>query len=166
MCLFVMFCDVYSFGMLLFEIIGRRRNLDIKRAESQEWFPIWVWKRFDTAQLGELIIVCGIEEKSKEIAERMIKIALWCVQYRQELRPIMSVVVKIRRNLALIISTSCNSSNSLRMIQNREIKNRRSLTNKFHTTHRDKTKLLAYRTMISFRQANFFSLCCDSYSTT
>ncbi|KAG4949292.1 hypothetical protein JHK82_042499 [Glycine max] len=88
-------CDVYSFGMLLFEIIGRRRNLDIKRAESQEWFPIWVWKRFDTAQLGELIIVCGIEEKSKEIAERMIKIALWCVQYRPELRPIMSVVVKM-----------------------------------------------------------------------
>ncbi|XWS52224.1 hypothetical protein CRYUN_Cryun11dG0048500 [Craigia yunnanensis] len=34
-------CDVYSFGMLLFEIIGRRRNLDIKLPESQEWFPRW-----------------------------------------------------------------------------------------------------------------------------
>jgi len=39
--------------------------------------------------------VCGIEEKAKEIAERMIQIALWCVLYRPELRPIMSVVVKI-----------------------------------------------------------------------
>ncbi|XP_040861325.1 rust resistance kinase Lr10 isoform X2 [Glycine max] len=88
-------CDVYSYGMLLFEIIGRRRNLDIKLAESQEWFPTWVWKKIDTGQLGELMIVCEIEERSKEIAERMIKIALWCVQYRQELRPIMSVVVKM-----------------------------------------------------------------------
>ncbi|XP_027339433.1 G-type lectin S-receptor-like serine/threonine-protein kinase At1g34300 [Abrus precatorius] len=88
-------CDVYSFGMLLFEIIGRRRNLDIKLSESQEWFPIWVWKKFDAGHLGELIIVCGIEEKKKEIAERMVKIALWCVQYRPELRPIMSVVVKM-----------------------------------------------------------------------
>lgn len=35
-------CDVYSFGILLFEIIGRRRNHDVNLAESQEWFPIWV----------------------------------------------------------------------------------------------------------------------------
>jgi serine/threonine protein kinase len=27
-------CDVYSFGMLLFEIIGRRRNLNIQLPES------------------------------------------------------------------------------------------------------------------------------------
>jgi serine/threonine protein kinase len=32
-------CDVYSFGMLLFEIIGRRRNLNIQLPESQQWFP-------------------------------------------------------------------------------------------------------------------------------
>ncbi|KAL7193874.1 hypothetical protein ACSBR2_025500 [Camellia fascicularis] len=34
-------CDVYSFRMLLFEIIGRRRNLDVNLPESQEWFPKW-----------------------------------------------------------------------------------------------------------------------------
>ncbi|CAK8531830.1 unnamed protein product [Lathyrus sativus] len=88
-------CDVYSFGMLLFEIIGRRRNLEIKNSESQEWFPIWVWKKFDAGLLGEAMIVCGIEEKNREIAERMVMVALWCVQYRPELRPIMSVVVKM-----------------------------------------------------------------------
>nr|KYP67634.1 putative receptor-like protein kinase At5g39030 family [Cajanus cajan] len=33
-------CDVYSFGMLLFEIAGMRRNLDINLPESQKWFPI------------------------------------------------------------------------------------------------------------------------------
>ena len=32
-------CHVYSFGMLMFEIIGRRRNLDINVSESQECFP-------------------------------------------------------------------------------------------------------------------------------
>ena len=47
------------------------------------------------------------------------------------------------------------------MMQNQEIKDRHSLTSMFHTTHRDKTKLLAYCTMISFRQANLSSLCCD-----
>ena len=55
-------CDVYSFGMLLFEIIGRRRNLDINLPESQEWFPVWVWKRFGAGDLAELMTACGIEE--------------------------------------------------------------------------------------------------------
>ncbi|KAK2395322.1 LEAF RUST 10 DISEASE-RESISTANCE LOCUS RECEPTOR-LIKE PROTEIN KINASE 2.2 [Trifolium repens] len=60
-------CDVYSFGMLLFEIIGRRRNLDIKNTESQEWFPIWVWKKVDAGLLEEAMIVCGIEEKIEKL---------------------------------------------------------------------------------------------------
>ncbi|XP_028773685.1 G-type lectin S-receptor-like serine/threonine-protein kinase At1g34300 [Neltuma alba] len=89
-------CDVYSFGMLLFEIIGRRRNLDVNLTEeSKEWFPRWVWIKFDNGELNEMIRVCGIEEENKDMAERMVKIALWCVQYKPELRPMMSVVVKM-----------------------------------------------------------------------
>ena len=88
-------CDVYSFGMLLFEIIGRRRNHDTNLPESQDWLSKWVWKTFDLGQLGDLTIVCGIDEKNKEMAERMIKVALWCIQYKPESRPLMSVVVKM-----------------------------------------------------------------------
>ncbi|KAJ0740324.1 putative protein kinase RLK-Pelle-RLCK-Os family [Helianthus annuus] len=40
-------CDVYSFGMLLFEIIGRRRNMDVSLGESQQWFPIWAWGKYE-----------------------------------------------------------------------------------------------------------------------
>ncbi|XVE71839.1 hypothetical protein DITRI_Ditri10aG0183800 [Diplodiscus trichospermus] len=88
-------CDVYSFGMLLFEIIGKRRNHDINLPESQEWFPRWVWKKMENGSLAELMIVCGIEDKDRDMAERMIKIAFWCVQYRPESRPLMSNVVKM-----------------------------------------------------------------------
>ncbi|PRQ37330.1 putative protein kinase RLK-Pelle-RLCK-Os family [Rosa chinensis] len=84
-----------GFGMLLFEIIGRRRNLDDNLPESQDWFPRWGWKKFEAAELGELVLVCGIDEKDKEAAERMLKVAICCVQYRPELRPLMSVVVKM-----------------------------------------------------------------------
>ncbi|XP_054820417.1 G-type lectin S-receptor-like serine/threonine-protein kinase At5g24080 [Prosopis cineraria] len=89
-------CDVFSFGMLLFEIIGRRRNLDVNLTESQEWFPRQVWIKFESEKLEELIIDYGIfEDEDKEIVERMARLAFWCVQYRPELRPIMSVVVKM-----------------------------------------------------------------------
>ncbi|KAI3772088.1 hypothetical protein L6452_03263 [Arctium lappa] len=88
-------CDVYSFGMLLFEIIGRRRNMDVTLGDSQEWFPIWAWRKYETKQLNDLMIVCTIEQKDEEVAERMLKVALCCVQYRPETRPVMSIVVKM-----------------------------------------------------------------------
>ncbi|KAK7329272.1 hypothetical protein VNO77_23427 [Canavalia gladiata] len=88
-------CDVYSFGILLFEIIGRRRHFNVDLPESQEWFPTWVWKKFDAGELEELTIACRIEENNKDIAERMVNVALSCVQYRPESRPIMSDIVKM-----------------------------------------------------------------------
>ncbi|CAL5328557.1 unnamed protein product [Camellia sinensis] len=92
-------CDVYSFGMLLFEIIGRRRNLDVNLPESQEWFPKWVWSKYEKREMGELMIACGIEEKDRGMTERMAKIALWCIQYKPESRPLMSIVVKMLEGL-------------------------------------------------------------------
>ncbi|MED6134509.1 hypothetical protein PIB30_037647 [Stylosanthes scabra] len=89
-------CDVYSFGMLLFEIIGRRRNVDSNVPESQEWFPMWVWRKFDGGELQESALVSELLlEKHKVMVERMVKVALWCVQYRPESRPMMSAVVKM-----------------------------------------------------------------------
>ncbi|CAL8990609.1 unnamed protein product [Prunus brigantina] len=101
-------CDVYSFGMLLFEIIGRGRNLDINIQDSQDWFPRWVWKKFEPGKLGEIMVVCGIEEKDKERAERTVKVAIWCVQYMPEARPSMSVVVKMLEGAIEIPRPSTN----------------------------------------------------------
>uniref|UniRef100_A0A0D9ZRT3 Protein kinase domain-containing protein n=1 Tax=Oryza glumipatula TaxID=40148 RepID=A0A0D9ZRT3_9ORYZ len=89
-------CDVYSFGMLVFEILGRRRNLDTRRpAESQEWYPRWAWQRFDQGRFGEVMAASGIRSKDGEKAERMCKVALWCIQYQPEARPSMSSVVRM-----------------------------------------------------------------------
>ncbi|MBA0692301.1 hypothetical protein Goari_009872, partial [Gossypium aridum] len=38
---------------------------------------------------------CEIDEGNRETMERMVKTALWCVQYRPERRPLMSMVVKM-----------------------------------------------------------------------
>ncbi|KAL5098122.1 hypothetical protein RYX36_002449 [Vicia faba] len=88
-------CDVYSFGILLFEIVGRRRHFDSSYSESQQWFPKWTWEMFDNNELVVMLALCGIEEKDNERAERMLKVALWCVQYSPNDRPLMSTVVKM-----------------------------------------------------------------------
>ncbi|XVF29391.1 hypothetical protein REPUB_Repub15cG0117100 [Reevesia pubescens] len=88
-------CDVYSFGVMLFEIVGRRRNFDVSLGESQEWFPKHVWEKFDKGELEDVLGNCEIDEKDWEKAKTMVKVALWCVQYLPEARPSMRDVVKI-----------------------------------------------------------------------
>ncbi|RDX66238.1 LEAF RUST 10 DISEASE-RESISTANCE LOCUS RECEPTOR-LIKE PROTEIN KINASE-like 2.2, partial [Mucuna pruriens] len=88
-------CDVYSFGILLFEIVGRRRHFDDNCSESQQWFPKWTWDMFENNELSVMLSLCGIEGKEREKAERMSKVALWCVQYSPDDRPLMSTVVKM-----------------------------------------------------------------------
>ncbi|PWA48353.1 serine-threonine/tyrosine-protein kinase catalytic domain-containing protein [Artemisia annua] len=75
-------CDVYSFGMLLFEIIGRRRNMDVTLGDSQQWFPIWAWNKYEKKQLKDLMVVCEIEEKDQEVVDRMLKIVVFSIGQR------------------------------------------------------------------------------------
>ncbi|XP_047328346.1 rust resistance kinase Lr10-like [Impatiens glandulifera] len=88
-------CDVYSFGMLLFEILGRRKNTKVGDTSSLDWFPSCVWEKYEKGELEELIISCGIEEAQRERAQRLANVALWCVQDSPQVRPRMSVVVKM-----------------------------------------------------------------------
>ncbi|XWS10645.1 hypothetical protein CRYUN_Cryun38cG0014700 [Craigia yunnanensis] len=88
-------CDVYSFGVMLFEIVGRRRNFDVNLGESQDWFAKQVWERFDKGELEFVWGNCEIEKKDREKAKKIVTVALWCVQYLPEARPSMRDVVKI-----------------------------------------------------------------------
>ncbi|XP_020572454.1 rust resistance kinase Lr10-like [Phalaenopsis equestris] len=88
-------CDVYSYGMLLFEILGGRRNLELNASESQEWLPRWIWEMYEKGKLSRIKLSCIIEMIQMEKIERMCKVALWCIQYKAEARPSMSNVVRM-----------------------------------------------------------------------
>ncbi|KAL6880543.1 hypothetical protein ACP4OV_012108 [Aristida adscensionis] len=94
-------CDVYSFGMLLLEIVGRRRNFDEAAPESQQWFPKLAWTKYENGELAELAGMPvadddGVRRRTEEeTVERMFKVAFWCVQQAPEARPPMGLVVKM-----------------------------------------------------------------------
>ncbi|PIA32282.1 hypothetical protein AQUCO_04500110v1 [Aquilegia coerulea] len=86
-------CDVYSFGMMLFEVIGKRNN-----GVGESWFPEQVWKNFKNGQLDEFLQDCGITEKDREKAKILSRVAFWCAQYTAKIRPSMSDVVMMLEN--------------------------------------------------------------------
>uniref|UniRef100_J3M268 Protein kinase domain-containing protein n=1 Tax=Oryza brachyantha TaxID=4533 RepID=J3M268_ORYBR len=98
-------CDVYSYGMLLFEILGRRRNLELgvqqqhehgRETGGQEWYPRWVWHRLEAGETEAVLARArAADGKEREKAERVCMVALWCVQYRPEDRPSMGSVVRM-----------------------------------------------------------------------
>ncbi|XP_044320385.1 G-type lectin S-receptor-like serine/threonine-protein kinase At1g34300 [Triticum aestivum] len=90
-------CDVYSFGILLFEILGRRRNFDEAAPESRRWFPKLAWAKYECDELAEVVDSRGSaeEEKGRETARSMCEVAFWCVQQLPKARPTMGTVVKM-----------------------------------------------------------------------
>lgn len=85
--------DVYSFGMLLMEMAGRRKNLNaFADHSSQIYFPSWIYDRFNQ---GEDMEIGDATENEKRIAKKLVIVALWCIQLKPIDRPSMSKVVEM-----------------------------------------------------------------------
>eukprot|EP00253_Pinus_taeda_P035981 PITA_35981 len=91
--------DVYSFGMLLLEIVGGRKNLDMRLSHSSQWyFPDWVSNLLENGELGMRLREGRGEietEDEEKVMRLMTKIGLWCIQYNSTDRPCMASVVQM-----------------------------------------------------------------------
>ncbi|KAK9912645.1 hypothetical protein M0R45_036498 [Rubus argutus] len=103
----VEFPTIKGFGILLFEIVGKRRHCDDTVSESRDWLPKWTWNMFEKNDLEVLLLRCGIEERDRGKAERMLLVALWCIQHEPEARPLMSNVVQMLEGQKEITPPPC-----------------------------------------------------------
>ncbi|CAL8166858.1 unnamed protein product [Prunus armeniaca] len=85
--------DVYSFGMLLLEMTGRRKNLNAHAENSSQiYFPSWIYEQLEK---GLTIEIEDGSEYDKKIAKKMVMVALCCIQLMPVNRPSMSKVVEM-----------------------------------------------------------------------
>ncbi|XP_078182391.1 uncharacterized protein LOC144575994 [Carex rostrata] len=85
--------DVYSYGMMVLEMVGRRRNAkpDIENP-SQEYFPHWL---YDHLAKGNPIQSSDATIETEEIARKMGMVGLWCTQTIPANRPSMKRVMEM-----------------------------------------------------------------------
>ncbi|WKA06459.1 hypothetical protein VitviT2T_024356 [Vitis vinifera] len=81
--------DVYSFGMLLMEMVGKQRHFSRHQEEdlSELFFPSWIYDRIEQ---GEDMEMGDVTEDEKKYIWKMVIVALWCVQMKPMDRPSMS----------------------------------------------------------------------------
>ncbi|XP_038972579.1 rust resistance kinase Lr10-like [Phoenix dactylifera] len=85
--------DVYSFGMLLMEMAGRRKNLNPHAPRSSQiYFPSWIYDQLDQGRDMEME---DATDDGKEIAKKLLIVALRCIQMNPAERPSMSQVVEM-----------------------------------------------------------------------
>ncbi|GAY47588.1 hypothetical protein CUMW_105530 [Citrus unshiu] len=85
---------VYSYGMMIFEMNGARKNVDARdNGSSDVYFLHWIYKRLEK---DEALGLHGSEnEEGIEYARKMIIVSLWCIQTNPSSRPTMSRLVEM-----------------------------------------------------------------------
>ncbi|KAI4383292.1 hypothetical protein MLD38_009148 [Melastoma candidum] len=88
--------DVYSYGMLLFEIVSGRRNSEPSGDRQVKFFPVWAAAK--VVEGGDLLDLIDPRLKREVDVEELCKIckaACWCIQDEEARRPKMVQVVQI-----------------------------------------------------------------------
>ncbi|KAL1531990.1 LEAF RUST 10 DISEASE-RESISTANCE LOCUS RECEPTOR-LIKE PROTEIN KINASE-like 2.3 isoform X1 [Salvia divinorum] len=89
--------DVYSFGMMLIDMVGLKRDLRGKNNHSSQYFPYWI---YDCLEQGKDIESEEAEyddenESIKSIVKKMTIVALWCILMSPNDRPSMNTVLEM-----------------------------------------------------------------------
>ncbi|KAI9115123.1 hypothetical protein K1719_014136 [Acacia pycnantha] len=105
--------DVYSFGVLLLEIICCRRCVDMEpENEERAILADWAYDCYTTGSLKALV-----EEDQEALddknLEKLLMIAIWCIQEDPTLRPTMRKVYQMLEGVAEVLAPPCHNPNSV-----------------------------------------------------
>lgn len=89
--------DVYSYGMLIMEMVGGRNNFDFDNRESTPskfYYPEWAFKQVERGEIGNLR-KGNMSVEDQVIAKRLSLVGLWCIQFIASHRPSIREVIQM-----------------------------------------------------------------------
>ncbi|XP_008240239.1 PREDICTED: LEAF RUST 10 DISEASE-RESISTANCE LOCUS RECEPTOR-LIKE PROTEIN KINASE-like 2.1 [Prunus mume] len=87
--------DVYSYGMMILEVAGGRKNSDVQVSHTTDaFFPDWIYKHLEQGS-SNLGLPNPMTQEENELARKMILVGLWCIQTKPSDRPSMSKVIEM-----------------------------------------------------------------------
>jgi serine/threonine protein kinase len=84
--------DVYSFGMLLLEIIRGRKNVDVEENTNQVYFPEWIYNLLKQKEDLQVFIE---SDRNAIITKKLAIVGLWCIQWHSGDRPSMKGAIQM-----------------------------------------------------------------------
>ncbi|KAG6787638.1 hypothetical protein POTOM_003681 [Populus tomentosa] len=103
--------DVYSFGVMLLEIISCRRSVGIETGENdREILTDWAYDCFRRGTLDALVDDDPEATSDMKRLEKYVMIALWCIQEDPSLRPTMKKVMLMLEGIVQVAIPPCPCS--------------------------------------------------------
>ncbi|KAI3816307.1 hypothetical protein L1987_16000 [Smallanthus sonchifolius] len=98
--------DVYSFGIVLLEMLCGRKNFDRSQPEESRHLLSVLQKCWEQGMLLNMVDKYSedMQTRGSEVVE-MMKVASWCLQYDYTKRPSMSMVVKVLEGVMKVESS-------------------------------------------------------------
>ena len=95
--------DVYSYGMLILEMIVGKKNYDSGGScTSEMYFPDWIYK--DLEQGNTLLNCSTISEEENDMVRKITLVSLWCIQTKPSDRPPMNKVIEMLQGPLSLVS--------------------------------------------------------------
>ncbi|CAL8105528.1 unnamed protein product [Prunus armeniaca] len=110
--------DVYSYGMLLLEIVGGRKNYDPTETSEKSHFPSYAFKMLEEGKLKDILDRKLGNVEADERVHTAIMVALWCIQEDMSLRPSMTKVVQMLEGLFPVPQPPAANSMGSRLFSN------------------------------------------------
>ncbi|KAL3516580.1 hypothetical protein ACH5RR_023482 [Cinchona calisaya] len=101
--------DVFSYGVLLLEIICCRKCIDMERQNEEVILTEWVYDCYTRRTLHKLVEDDEEARSDMRQLEKMVMVAIWCIQEDPNVRPSVKMVLHMLEGVVQVSAPPCPS---------------------------------------------------------
>ncbi|XP_030488313.2 G-type lectin S-receptor-like serine/threonine-protein kinase At1g34300 [Cannabis sativa] len=89
--------DVYSYGMVLLEIVSGKRNFEVSAETNHKKFSVWAYEEFLNGNIRNIVDKRLVVDEDIDMDQvmRAVQVSFWCIQEQPSHRPMMGKVVQM-----------------------------------------------------------------------